>query len=284
VRENLPLQKALETAPAQPPAAARIWLGAPNSIKGPTEVVFQRQSGNNLLLIGQREEATLSIFSLALLSLASQFPLGAARFILCDATPPGSPARDYLEGVLRAIPPPITLAKPGDLPEVMKSLADDLAQRLENEHTAEAPPAFLFIHGMQRFSKLRYEEDFGFSSSGAEAPPNPSALLNKLVTEGTRFGFHVIASCDTFNNVNRFLNRKALSEFEMRVLFQMSANDSASLIDNPKASTLGLHRALYYNEQEGYLETFRPYALPSSDWIEEAGSKLRGLLKQPAAL
>ena len=37
-------------------AQARIWLGAPNSIKGPTEAVFQRQSGSNLLIVGQREE------------------------------------------------------------------------------------------------------------------------------------------------------------------------------------------------------------------------------------
>ena len=84
---------------------------------------------------------------------------------------------------------------------------------------------------------------------------------------------------DTFNNVNRFLGRKALSEFEMRVLFQMSTNDSASLCDDPKASTLGLHRALLYNEQEGYLETFRPYALPSEDWIEQTGQKLKSLLQ-----
>jgi hypothetical protein len=54
----------------------------------------------------------------------------------------------------------------------------------------------------------------------------------------------------------------------MRVLFQMSANDSASLIDNPKANNLGLHRALFYNEHEGWLETFRPYALPDGAWLE----------------
>jgi hypothetical protein len=54
----------------------------------------------------------------------------------------------------------------------------------------------------------------------------------------------------------------------MRVLFQMSSNDSASLCDDPKASTLGLHRALFYNEQEGHLETFRPYALPAPEWLE----------------
>jgi hypothetical protein len=74
--------------------------------------------------------------------------------------------------------------------------------------------------------------------------------------------------------VNRYLSRKALTEFEMRVLFQMSANDSASLIDNPRASTLGLHRALFFNEMEGYTEVFRPYAVPDDEWIEEVRREL----------
>jgi DNA segregation ATPase FtsK/SpoIIIE, S-DNA-T family len=280
IGENLLLRDVLERDFAQPPAVARIWLGAPNSIKGPTEAVFQRQSGNNLLLIGQREEATLSIFSIALLSLAAQYPNGSARLILADATAPATPPRDFLESIFKAIPRSLTVAKPGDLPVLLKGLVDELKTRSENDPARDAAPVFLFIHGLQRFSKLRYEEDFGFSSSDSDAPPNPSALLNTLLTEGAALGFHVIASCDTYNNVNRFLNRKALSEFEMRVLFQMSANDSASLIDNPKASTLGLHRALYYNEQEGYLETFRPYALPSEEWVAEAGRKLERLAKQ----
>ena len=74
---------------------------------------------------------------------------------------------------------------------------------------------------------------------------------------------------DIFNNVGRSMSRKALSEFEMRVVFQMSANDSSSLIDTPGASTLGLHRAIFYNEQSGVLETFRPYAAPGDSWWSE---------------
>jgi hypothetical protein len=136
----------------------------------------------------------------------------------------------------------------------------------------------MFIHDLQKYSKLRFEEEFGFSTPDPDAPPNPALLLNDLICEGTRLGFHVIATCDTYNNVNRFLSRKAFSEFEMRVLFQMSATDSASLIDNPKASMLGLHRALYYNQQEGYLETFRPYALPGTEWLDYAASNLARLL------
>ena len=60
----------------------------------------------------------------------------------------------------------------------------------------------------------------------------------------------------------------------MRVLFQMSAGDSASLVDTPDAATLGLHRALFYNDREGHLETFRPYARPGNEWVEEVAQNL----------
>jgi len=158
-----------------------------------------------------------------------------------------------------------------------------MKQRGETADPDAAPPTFLLIHGLQKFGRLRYEEDFSFSSGDSEAPANPAAVLNTMVADGTRLGFHVIASCDTYNNINRFLSRKALSEFEMRVLFQMNANDSASLIDNPKASVLGLHRALFFNQQEGHLETFRPYALPGGDWIEQAAKGLNRLLRPAGA-
>ena len=48
---------------------------------------------------------------------------------------------------------------------------------------------------------------------------------------------------------------------------------SPDRIDSPAASTLGLHRALFYNEHLGTLETFRPYALPDPAWIEEIAAK-----------
>jgi hypothetical protein len=279
VRENGLLHELLAASSIRPTAAGRMWLGAPNSIKGPTEAVFQRQSGNNLLLVGQRDEAILAILSTGLLSLAAQYPIGGARFILCDGTAPGTAQREYIERIVQSIPHPITLAKPGDLAGIMQELAEEMKRRSEAADAESAPPAYLFIHGLQKYSKLRYEEEFGFSTPDADAPPNPALVLNNLVCEGTRLGFHVIAACDTFNNVNRYLSRKAFSEFEMRVVFQMSANDSASLIDNPKASMLGLHRALFYNAQEGYLETFRPYALPGKEWIAQAAGELARLLK-----
>lgn len=272
VRENAVLESVLGRKLAAAPAAARVWLGAPNSIKGPTEAVFHLQSGNHLLIIGQREEPALVMVGMSLISLAAQFPVGKARFVLIHGSNPGSSDERFIEQVAKAVPHGVTVSRGHDIPEVMSKLSADLKERLEGGDPAEAVRTFVIIHGLQKFKKLRHEDDFSFGSS--DAAIEPGAQLNEIVSEGSSHGMHLILSVDTFNNVNRFLTRKALSEFEMRVVFQMSANDSASLIDSPKASNLGLHRALFYNEHEGYLETFRPYAMPPPGWLEEIAAKL----------
>src|SRR5205823_2618571 len=83
VRENLVLRELLhgradlpvgQNAQQRVPATSKAWLGAPNSIKGPTEAVFQRQSGSNLLIVGQSEERSLTLLAVALVSLSAQFP------------------------------------------------------------------------------------------------------------------------------------------------------------------------------------------------------------------
>jgi S-DNA-T family DNA segregation ATPase FtsK/SpoIIIE len=277
IRENLVLKSLLEAPAIQPPSSPRIWLGAPNSIKGPTEVVFQRQGGNHLLIVGQREEATLAILSASLVALSAQLPRDGARLFLFDGSPPDSPQRAWLENLVAAIPREIKIVRNNDVAEVINALAGEKKDRAAAERV-DAPPVFLIFNGLHRFARLRFEEDFSFSGGDADAPANPAAQLNDLICEGASLGFHTIAACDTYGNVNRFLSRKAFGEFEMRVLFQMSANDSASLIDNPKANTLGLHRGVFYNQQEGYLEVFRPYALPDREWVEQAGRNLSRLL------
>jgi hypothetical protein len=271
VLENLLLRAVLASPAVKPAVPARIWLGAPNSIKGPTEAVFQRQSGSNLLIVGQSEERTLTLLSVALVALAAQYPPGSARFIVLDSTLPGLPQREFLQRVIQAIPHDVTQVNNSNLAETMNALAKELKRRTDDEK-AKSPETFILVQGL-----LRQEDEFSFSSGDAGAASNPAAVLLNLASEGPGRGFHVIAACDTYTNVTRFLGRKALSEFEMRALFQMSASDSASLVDNPDAATLGLHRALFYNDREGYLETFRPYAQPGNEWIEEVAQNLARL-------
>ena len=271
VNENAALRGLLESPLAKPPGQSRSWLGAPNSIKGPTEAMFQRQSGNNLLVVGQNAEASLSMLAVALVSLSAQYPRGAARFVLLDSTVPDSPDRQFLDRVVQAVPHEVVRVKGGEVADAMNGLAEELKRRGGDEQAA-GPETFVLIHELQNYKKLRQEDEFSFSSTDTASPA--SILLN-IISEGPAHGIHVIATCDSFNNVNRFLGRKNLSEFEMRVLFQMSASDSASLVDSPDAATLGMHRALYYNDREGYTEMFRPYARPGNEWIDTAAKSLK---------
>jgi S-DNA-T family DNA segregation ATPase FtsK/SpoIIIE len=125
------------------------------------------------------------------------------------------------------------------------------------------------INGLQRFRELRKGDDYGFSLS-EEKVTTPAQVLARLLREGPVSGIHVIAWVDTVNNMERSLDRNLLKEFEARVLFQMSATDSTTLIDTPQAATLGRHRALLYMEEQGAVEKFRPYAPPEAGWVRGA--------------
>ena len=269
VRENELLREQLNS-PRSTTEIPRAWLGAPNSIKGPTEAAFHRQSGNNLLVVGQRDEAAVAMLGASLIALAAQ---GAARLVLLEACALESPTKRFFESVMQAIPHGGTHAKAGDLEMLMAELDAELTRRSADDHGANAAACFLVVHELQKFKKLRHEEDFSFSADEAKAPA-PGAVFDRLIREGPGVGMHVIATCDSYNSLARALSRKAISEFELRVLFQMSANDSATLCDSPKASDLGLHRALLHNGQMGLLETFRPYATPEAAWLGEARRQL----------
>jgi hypothetical protein len=89
---------------------------------------------------------------------------------------------------------------------------------------------------------------------------------------------HTLVWSDTYTTVGRWIDRQSLSDFAWRVLFQMSATDSANLMESPEASRLGVHRAMLYNEEQGEFEKFRPYGPPSADWLAWVKSQLSGSL------
>ncbi len=258
----------IEALTCEPQTAPRIFLGSPNAIKGPTEAVFGRQSGSNLLIVGQREDVVDSLVSIALYLLRRQYGDGV-RLVLIDHRflQPGesSSFTEAVEAIGEVVCPGML-----ELPELLGSLAAELSEA-EGGSGSTIKPTFLFVPSLQRYKKLRYEEDFGFSGDG-EAEKKPSDSLHELICDGPGVGFHVMASVDSYNSVNRCLGRKAAGEFEKKVLFQMSAADSASLIDSGSASDLGLNRAIYYDEPTGSIELFRPYAQPPLDWFGSSES------------
>lgn len=265
VRDNAELQYLRSVAPVFRPSKARIWLGAPNSIKGDTEAIFQRQSGSHLLMVGQSASRSLSMLAISVAALAAQYPPDQAEFVILDphAHENGGGA---FQKLMSGLPHRIYI---GGLTEV-GTLLSELSMELENRAESagrDAPEIFLIIQDLQRFKALRPDDDFRFSLDDDASGGSPAQILSALLGEGAPAGIHVLASIDSWNNVSRWIPRKLLAEFEMRVLFQMSANDSSNLMDAPTATNLGMHRALLYNEHMGTVETFRPYSMPDEQWL-----------------
>ena len=288
VEKNRPLHDLLTGSPMiagegtgmMSPRRALAWLGDPIAIRDPVAAAFRRQSGSNLLIVGQNDEAALGMMSVALISLAAQLPSPdagrAARaegvtFYVLDFGAVDAPYTGLWDQLAGILPNLVKVGRRRQLPEFIAELATEVQQRLDNEQPG-APARYLFLYGLQRARDLRQEE-MGFGGFGgfSEEPPapNPAQQFTTILREGPDLGIHTLVWCDTMTNLNRSLERRALREFAMRVAFQMSTEDSVNLLDSPLASKLGSYRALFYDEEEGHLEKFRPYGLPSAQWLEQ---------------
>src|SRR5262249_46292740 len=99
------------------------WLGEPIAIKDPTAAVFRPQAGNNLMIIGQRDEAALAMMAMSLISLAAQHAPAHSRFYVLDGTPADSPDSGYLAKVAASLPHDIRVVKWAEIPAAINEIA-----------------------------------------------------------------------------------------------------------------------------------------------------------------
>ncbi|MFM9010926.1 MAG: hypothetical protein ACKON8_08675, partial [Planctomycetota bacterium] len=157
--------------------------------------------------------------------------------------------------------------------ESMERLAAEVKRRLD-EQVLDGESVFVVVRDLGRFRELRRNEsDFGFSMGDKKATPADNFL--SVLKDGPAVGVHMIIWCDSLTNLQRTFDRNAVKDFELRVLFQMSGNDSSQLVDSPIAAKLGPQRAMFIHEETGTLEKFRPYAFPSAEWLDTVATKMR---------
>jgi hypothetical protein len=264
----------------------RAWLGEAVAIKSPTAVVFRRQSGSNLLVLGQNEDAALGLSATVLIALSAQGTSAAGdrtRFWILDGTSAGSEQAAALARLPSMTRDPVRVVGWRELGSAVNELTVELDRRQQapDEHF---PPIFVFVYGLQKLRDLRrQEDDVSFSHSGGERPPDPAKQFTAILRDGPPLGIHAMVWCDSLNNLNRAWDRQTLREFEMRVAFQMSVNDSSTFIDTPLAGKLGMFRALFHSEEQSVLEKFRPYHWPGDEWIDWIRGRLAGGDDSPGA-
>jgi DNA segregation ATPase FtsK/SpoIIIE, S-DNA-T family len=267
--DNRLLCDMLKSKPEVSPANQRAWLGAAVAIKEPTFATFARHAGSNLLVVGGEDESALGILANAAIALAAQNPRegeSAARFLVLDGTRPETAQSGAWQQIAGAMPEQMTVAGPRETAGVIGQVAAELARR-EAAGREDAPPLFLVIYNAGRLRELRRgEDDYSFSMD-RDKPPRPDKQWGEILRNGPAWGIHSLVWCDSYNDVSRLVDRQTLREFELRVLFQMSAADSTNLLDTPAASRLRMHRGLFYSDDLGTIEKFRPYGPPSEEWL-----------------
>ncbi|MBL7065835.1 MAG: DUF87 domain-containing protein [Anaerolineae bacterium] len=277
LEDNQSLQSLL-AAPGWPERARSVpaWLGEPVAIRPPTAARFRRQGSSNLIVVGRDESAAIGMLIAALLSLAVQHRPEEARFEVIDLTTYDASWAEVPEILADILPHPIQVRGRRDVAGTIGEINTLVNERLEQER-AGGPAIYLVILGVHQARALRHEEGAFFPRYDQESLSNPAQQFASILQEGPEVDVHVLAWCDTYASLTRFLDRRAIGEFGMRVALPMSAEESSNLLDDSVAAKLGCpNRAIFYDEaQVGVLEKFRPYRVPEVTWLEKVGRMLR---------
>ncbi|TMD56744.1 MAG: serine/threonine protein kinase [Chloroflexi bacterium] len=272
VEYNTRLKELLDQ-PQWPASGDRVkaWLGHPVILKEPTAVTFSRESGSHLLIVGKQEEMAMSIAVTSLVSLAAQCPPQRLQCYIVDT----NSKQDVLQVVGQLLPGYISRVVTrqnlhSGLAQVITYISDVLEQRRASdafEHTS----ILLILHGLQRMDELR-QKPAQHEHAGSPALAERFATI---LHQGPDLGIHLLMWCDRLTSLKSMPGSNALEHFDRRVVFRTpSKNESMELLEWPGATELSQDYAVLFDTTTGEREMFRPYHLPSREWLEEAAEKI----------
>ncbi len=264
------LQRLLDDPAATPPAGRfSAGVGQSSSLKGPAEVVFPLAAAGNLLIVGQNREAAAATCAAIMLGAAARLGPGAVKLVSLDGEDRDGAYAILHRDLAAHLPQKPVRHEARDLVAALTDLTALLDRRQSGED-ADRAPVLITVFALQRLRQLRPDDDF----SGGGGGESPAEKFARLLANGPEYGLHTVVWCDALASVQRGLGRRALRDFDQRILFQMSAADSAELVDDDGASRLGLHTALLIGLGEGIREKFRPFSLPGTELIGRLGAAM----------
>ena len=154
----------------------------------------------------------MGVTAAAIISLVAQYPPAASTsarggtILRARRHARRSPSGGSSGRFATSLPQGIKVGGWRDAAQFLAAVAGELALRQQPD-ASEAPELFLFVHDLARFRDLRRrEDDFGFGRKEDDlAPPDH---LDMILREGPGLGVHLIAWCDTLNNLNRYFTNQ----------------------------------------------------------------------------
>jgi hypothetical protein len=262
-------------SPRAEDAAPRMWLGVPMSLRESVCVEWQRESKQNFLIVDSDEEQATALIGAACVSLLNTVAPQVQQFFLLDLGTPRKAWSNALTSIRKASGQRVIDMQRDALLDGLSSLASMVDSRT-NSRMYDAPPVFLILNGVHRLRELQNAPVSFGARMGAAGQRTVSEFLGSILRDGPYVGVHVIAWCDTAENVRRLLEPgKLRGEFGMVAAARQPEDTlSRSLVGSGKAATVGADRMVFANSGgDGNPCVFRPYALPEIRWLETVAGR-----------
>ncbi len=242
----------------------RLWLGQPLQIAEDITLVFERQQGANLLLLGNDESLALRLLLSAVLGVSLAVNPQTSRLMLIGLVDSHQVVGQAFTTLQAQLPHPFATYARQEAVAALTTLLEELEVRLAHLPIQAATPIFLIIAGLHRWQEARGPNPYTPSPVGEQ--------LARLCQYGPTVGIHTFLWCDRLSTLGAAVGGGAvhdlLAQFGHRVALQMANDESINLLGGPYAAKLGTERAYYRNEQwpADMLDKFKPYVvLAASD-------------------
>lgn len=236
------------------PDATKLHLpvGFPLTLGGPVSAELRREPGGNLLVLAPEDEAASDLcILLAALSAAS------VETWVCDYLGVDAPWSSVLERLQLHARAPLTVARHRDTTEILRRVAESVAQRHDRKEYRSATQVLMLggLHRARDFDPVEMTE--------------ASELLERILRDGPEVGVHVICWCDRLVSLQRRLASSALRELSLRLVGQMSKEDSYQIIDSDLAAQLDSSQFALDDHDRATTVRLRRFDMPPLTWFEQ---------------
>ena len=260
LRDNQRLNNLIKDYPNITPSNnVPVWLGEPIDIKEPTAAYFNNNGTNNLIVTGNNESTAAGILLSSLIALGFQYKQNEVDFSFINLGSIDTPYFNHFNRPSDFIPHPVELVEHNDLPDFFHKIAENITQRQNVGHQYNNKPLFIVIFGLHKLRNLK-EDDLYDNES-------PTKRFATILEQGPNVGVHTLVWCDSYSKLRNKIGSDLIDQFDLRIALQMSEENSINLINLPDANQLGDNEAIYYSENGGDFENFKPYDLPSENWL-----------------
>jgi DNA segregation ATPase FtsK/SpoIIIE, S-DNA-T family len=255
-------EQALAVLPSRDATAVGAVLGDSVSIEPAVAFSLSRQAGRNVLIVGTEDrnaaDITSAILTSAVFATRAKFDKLPQIFAI-DGSRPDDEYAAQLPKLIRLLDPQSQVGDVRTSSDIVKLVHQELTSRVAATDTHRAP-VFFVLSQLARLRDLRKSDEFSFGGSDEDSL-KPDVMLQEILRDGPGLGVHTIVWIDNWNSLSRWIARQSMHDLEIRILMQMSSNDSNNLIDSPIANRLDSHVLLVYDEAAGTMRKFRPYRM-----------------------